>query len=114
FAKRVKPREVAMPAGGRAGAGVADLARVVAALQGSVGELLLFGDVFPDAVDGGRNVIEKPVVEAIAASRVWIMEDAGEEFGFLRRSFPGEFGGNVFTFAGEAFGEFAFVTKYRT
>src|SRR5262249_22719533 len=114
FSKRVEPQKVAMAAGGRAGADVSDFAGVVAALESGVGELFPPGDVFVDAIDGSRDVIEEPVGKAVAARRVGIVKDQDKEFGFLGRAFPGKFGRDVFAFTGEAFGEFAFVPKYRT
>src|SRR5215813_873413 len=90
FSKRVEPQKVAMAAGGRAGADVSDFAGVVAALESGVGELFPPGDVFVDAIDGSRDVIEEPVGKAVAARRVGIVKDQDKEFGFLGRAFPGK------------------------
>ena len=114
FAKSVEPQEVAMAAGGRAGSCVSDFAGVIAALESGVGELLVPGDVFPDAVDGSRDVIKEPVGKAVAARSVGIVKDQDEEFGFLWRAFPGELGRDILALAGEAFGDFALALKCGT
>jgi hypothetical protein len=100
----IELEEIAMRlASRRAGAPVAGLVKVVAALVRAVGELLPISGVFREFAGVGRQIVKDPV-DPSADGRIGIVHDEREGLRSGGRIGPVELGRNVGAIAGELLG----------
>ena len=72
LAQGVQTSETAMATGRRTRSGIAEFA--------GVGDWRLLGKIFAYTSDVRRNVIEKPVSEAVVSRSIWIMKNEDKDF----------------------------------
>src|SRR5215469_3490547 len=107
----IKIKVVAMRAGWRTRATVAELSEVILALQAAARKFVSPWSSLWEVIFLCRDVIGHPMGEAACSRRVRVMDDQSEHLGIPGSILPGQLGRDVLTLAGELAWYIAFGRK---